>query len=206
MNVVQEHPSVNGKIRRTILKNVESAHPVDNIYLGEKLHEYAIKCVLEVGVYNIGFFVNEHARNRALNEILNNKVTVLEYNKYFDQALIPNAQARSILLSKGHELFISLQIATSQISNDINVLQHLDAFTLAPRTLLNNIRLAISMPINNLELASIWAKTLRSPRDIPKWGMGKLQYWQILTELNNEQFNKVHSYRRLEPCDDSYLL
>lgn len=204
MNVVQEHPSINGKIRRTLLKNVEDISPADNIWVGEKFHRYAIKCVFEVGVYNIGFFANEKVRNKAIEEILNSNYVVLDYNKYFNASYITDVQARKIILDKRYELFISLRSAISKISSDVNVLQRLDAFTLAPRTLLNNIRLAISMPINNTELAGIWAKTLRSPRDIPKWGMGKQQYWQTLIQLNNEQFHKVHSYSRSEP-DDFFL-
>ena len=205
MNIIQEHPSVNGRLRRTVLKDVKSVHPVDNIYLGEKMHKYAIKCTLEAGEYTIGFFVSCWSRDEAIRQVLQNKSVLLEYNKYFDRSFVNDAQARSIILKQGHELFISLRIAVEQISKDVNVLQKLDAFTLAPKTIINNIRLAISMPINNIELAGIWAKTLRSPKDVPKWGMGKKQYWQNLILLNNEQFNKVHSYSRFNN-DDAYLL
>jgi hypothetical protein len=190
MDIIQQLPSTTGNLKVAVIRDVKRVIPLNGYMLNNKLHDI-ILCELATSNYPIGYFPDREHRDKALDHVVANKhkaKIVLDYNQFYFTAKVSNNEAKWLLVKKRHELFKSLQIAVKHIGIESNRWCQLDAFCLFPSTIHNNIRLGIAMPIRNLAVADVWAKTLYSPKQLPYWGISKLQYWTGLILMNNENF------------------
>lgn len=184
MTIIQELPSNNGMLRVRKCHNVIDVTLLDNYMLGGILQN-VIVCKTKYENSIIGYFPSDYYRELVFNYIVNNDKSIVKLDlcSYFCRELLEDSDIEKIL--KKESLFSNLQWATQFIEN----VDESDAFHFLDKALIKAIKLGIPSPINNANLANLWAKTLKVKYTFLKQGITKRQFFNHLITKNYHLFN-----------------
>lgn len=196
MKIIQELPSYNGRIRINEINGITRVNKADNQTIkGAELPQWVIWCSLPGGSYPIAHFPNSRKRDECFEYIVENdsSIIILEYNKFFTDAILTDKQVEGILKSN-NMLFQNhiKNIITKLIESgtEFVALQDLDAFKDFSINHLQRWREGIPLEIDEVRASrytKIWAKCLYTPLKYVNMGITPLQFYHNLIKLNNEK-------------------
>lgn len=184
MTIIQELPSNNGMLRVRKCHNVIDVSLRDNYMLGGILQN-VIVCKTKYQDSIIGYFPSNYYRELAFKYIVNNDKSIVKLDlcSYFCRELLEDSEVEKFLHKE--TLFTNLQWALQFIENH----NECDAFHFLDKTLLTAIKLGVPTPVNNANLANLWAKTLKVKYTYLKLGITKRQFFNHLITKNYHLFN-----------------